>query len=104
MNAFATATATPASGPIGPVRQTLFGRFMLPDMSEHACQVQGISIDGATFDPAQVPAGLSIVAYLEEVGRIEASSGDAVPGGFKVVFSLTGSPRPLRNAPPLAVQ
>ncbi len=94
MNAYATATATPAAGPIGPVRQTLFGRFMLPDMSEHACQVQGISLDGASFlTSAQVPAGLAIVAYLEEVGRIEATSGDAVPGGFQVVFSLTGARR-----------
>lgn len=94
MNAFATATATPSGGPIGPVRQTLFGRFMLPDMSEHACQVQGISIDGATFlTSAQVPPGLAIVAYLEEVGRIEATSAEAVVGGFNVTFALTGARR-----------
>lgn len=94
MNAFATATATPAGGPIGPVRQTLFGRFMLPDMSEHACQVQGISIDGATFlTSAQVAPGLAIVAYLEEVGRIEATSAESVVGGFNVTFALTGARR-----------
>jgi hypothetical protein len=94
VNALATATATPASGPIGPVRQTLFGRFMLPDMSEHACQVQGISLDGATFlTTAQVPPGLAIVAYLEEVGRIEATSAEAVHGGFNVTFALTGARR-----------
>lgn len=94
MNAFATATAPPARGPIGPVRQTLFGRFMLPDMSEHACQVQGISIDGATFlTSALVPPGLAIVAYLEEVGRIEATSAESVPGGFNVTFALTGARR-----------
>jgi hypothetical protein len=94
VNASATATATPAAGPIGPIRQTLFGRFMLPDMSEHACQVQGISIDGAIFvTTAQVPPGLAIVAYLEEVGRIEATSAEAVPGGFRVTFALTGARR-----------
>lgn len=76
------------------VLQTLFGRFMLPDMSEHSCQVQGISIDGAVFITNSVPpAGQPIVAYLEEVGRIEATSAEAVPGGFRVSFSLTGARR-----------
>ena len=35
--------------------------------------------------------GLAIVAYLEEVGRVEAISGSPVNGGFSVFFSLTGS-------------
>ena len=78
----------------GAVKQALFGRFMLPDMSEHACQVQGITIDGATFLTNEpVSAGLSLVAYLEEVGRIEATSAESVPGGFRVTFSLTGARR-----------
>lgn len=74
--------------------QTLFGRFMLPDMSEHACQVNGISIDGATFITSHVPpTGQTIVAYLEEAGRIEATSAEPVDGGFRVTFSLTGARR-----------
>jgi len=78
----------------GTVRQVLFGRFMLPDQSEHSCQVQGISLDGAVFLTETVPpAGQSIVAYLEEVGRIEATSADPVDGGFRVTFSLTGARR-----------
>lgn len=76
------------------VRQTLFGRFMLPDMSEHSCQVQGISLDGATFLTATVPpTGAAIVAYLEEVGRVEATAAEPVPGGFNVTFALTGARR-----------
>lgn len=65
---------------------------MLPDMSEHPCQVNSISIDGATFITSHVPPpGLAVVAYLEEVGRIEATSAEPTPGGFKVTFSLTGA-------------
>jgi len=76
------------------LHHTLFGRFMLPDMSEHPCQVNDISIDGAVFLSSHVPLpGQSLVAYLEEVGRIEATSGASVVGGFDVTFSLTGSRR-----------
>ena len=75
-----------------PVSQTLFGRYMLPDMSEHPCQVTDISIAGATFITQTPPApGLSLVAYLEELGRIEAMSGEAIPGGFRITFAVKGS-------------
>ncbi len=94
MSATAIVQAPAGQTPAEPVEQTLFGRFMLPDTSEHPCQVHGISIDGAVFITAHVPSvGQTIVAYLEELGRIEATSADPVPGGFKVVFSLTGARR-----------
>jgi len=90
----AEAIASPGASSPGPVQQTLFGRFMLPDMSEHPCQVQDITIDGANFITSHVPpAGLPIVAYLEEVGRIEAMSAERIDGGFKVTFALTGARR-----------
>lgn len=70
----------------------IFGRFMLPDMSEHACQVADLTTTGASFLTQDVPEkGLAIVAYLEEVGRVEAISGLPINGGFSVFFSLTGS-------------
>ena len=94
MNATAQAFDTPGAARSGSVKQTLFGRFMLPDMSEHACQVNSITLDGATFlTTSPVPPGLSIVAYLEEVGRIEATSANPVDGGFEVTFNLTGARR-----------
>lgn len=94
MTANAQAIEPSGSTASGPVQQTLFGRFMLPDMSEHPCQVQGISLDGATFLTSHdTPKGLTIVAYLEEVGRIEATTGDPVEGGFQVTFALTGARR-----------
>lgn len=94
MSATAPVQAPVGQPPVGPVEQALFGRFMLPDTSEHPCQVQGISIDGATFITGQTPPiGQTIVAYLEELGRIEATSAEPVDGGFRVTFSLTGARR-----------
>ena len=90
MNALARdmAPSTVSSG-IGGV---VFGRFMLPDMTEHACQVLDMTAQGATFVTADAPPeGQAIVAYLEDLGRIEALSGPAVPGGFQVLFSYTGA-------------
>lgn len=94
MSAFAQTYAPADGSAVGTVKQTLFGRFMLPDMSEHACQVVGISLDGASFvTSVPVPPGLPIVAYLEEVGRIEATSAESTAGGFNVTFALTGARR-----------
>lgn len=70
----------------------IFGRFMLPDMTEHPCQVSDITLQGATFSSAKVPlVGQAIVAYLEEIGRIEAISGEPVQGGFAIHFTLKGA-------------
>lgn len=94
MNATAQDPESAGEAYSGPIQQSLFGRFMLPDMSEHPCQVHGISLDGATFLTTQIaPPGVPIVAYLEEVGRIEATSSTPVNGGFLVTFSLTGARR-----------
>jgi PilZ domain len=70
----------------------IFGRFMLPDMSEHPCQVVDVTIDGATFMSAKIsPRGQTLVAYLDEIGRVEAISAGPVPGGFRINFSLQGA-------------
>ena len=67
------------------------GRFMLPDLSEHACQVTNLNSHGATFITTSVPpVGQAIVAYLEDVGRVEAITGAAKPGGFEIAFTLKG--------------
>ncbi|MFT3671791.1 PilZ domain-containing protein [Aestuariivirga sp.] len=70
----------------------IFGRFMLPDMTEHACQVLDITQQGAIFITATLPAtNSSIVAYLEELGRVEVIAGEQVAGGFRVRYAATGS-------------
>jgi hypothetical protein len=77
---------------LAPVQQTLFGRFMLPDTSEHACKVSDISAAGATFHSDHVPMrGLPLVAYLEELGRVEVLADDPVEGGFKITFNVKGA-------------
>jgi hypothetical protein len=74
------------------LKGVVFGRFMLPDMSEHACQVIDLSVKGATFITSDVPPlGLAIVAYLEDLGRVEVVSGETVPGGFKITYAATGN-------------
>lgn len=94
MNAMAAAQGQSTAAPLQPIHQALFGRFMLPDMTEHPCQVQAIGLDGANFITATVPPpGQQIVAYLEEVGRVEATSGEPLADGFRVHFSLTGARR-----------
>lgn len=67
---------------------------MMPDMSEHPCEVIHLTVTGATFLTQSVaPAGTSIVAYIEELGRVEAISGDAAEGGFEAIFDISGSRR-----------
>lgn len=69
----------------------IFGRFMLPDMTEHACQVLDINLEGATFVTSTVPpTGANIVAYLEELGRVEVIAGEHLAGGFRVRYAATG--------------
>ena len=69
----------------------VLGRFMLPDLSEHACQVTDLSVEGAIFiTPSVPPQGQLIVAYLEEIGRVEAITGAPTPGGFSITFNLKG--------------
>lgn len=74
--------------------QVLFARYMLPDMSEYPCQVGNLTIDGAVFLTNEAPEpGLQIVAYLDEIGRVEGLSGEPTAGGFTVNFTHTGSRR-----------
>jgi len=69
----------------------LGARFMLPDQSEHPCRVSNLSPEGATFLTHKIPhLGVPIVAYIGELGRIEALAGPATDGGFTITFSLTG--------------
>jgi len=78
-----------ADAPAAPA--VVFGRFMLPDMSEYPCQISELTVDGAVFAANAVPEkNTQIVAYIDEVGRVEGLSGEPVQGGFRVVFSHTG--------------
>ena len=72
----------------------LGGRFMLPDMTEHPCQVMNISDETAQFlTDLDVPSGVQIVAYLDGLGRLEGQVSQPSPGGFTVQFHLTENRR-----------
>lgn len=65
----------------------LFGRLMLPDQSEHPFQISQISPDGATFIcSAEVPADVDILAYIDEIGRVEGTVKSQIDGGITVEF------------------
>jgi PilZ domain len=70
----------------------VFGRFMMPDMTEHACQVTDVTYEGANFVSELRPmVGISVVAYLEDIGRVEAITGDQTSQGFEIKFTATGA-------------
>jgi hypothetical protein len=68
----------------------LFGRFMLPDSTEHPCQVTQLTPEGAVFLTNIIPpVGLGIVVYIDEIGRLEAVTDLSVDGGFAVTFQIS---------------
>lgn len=96
MNASAATAVSPdtRSPQANSGRRVMFGRFMLPDLTEHPCQVANLTVDGAIFLTDLVPGGgQQIVAYIDDIGRVEAITADRVPGGFRVLFSLSGARR-----------
>jgi hypothetical protein len=67
---------------------------MLPDMSEYPCQVDSINVDGVRLLSDQaVEQGIPVIAYLEEIGRIDGILQEAFEGGFYVAFNLSGPRR-----------
>lgn len=72
-------------------RITLAVRFMLPDMSEHACRAASVTAIGAVLLTShEIEPGTPLVAYVDELGRIEAEAGERTLAGIAVTFHLTG--------------
>jgi hypothetical protein len=64
---------------------TLFGRFMREDKQEYPCQVINMSAGGmAILAPMPCREGERIVAYLDNLGRIEGIVSRCFDGGFAV--------------------
>ena len=64
---------------------TVFGRFMREDKQEYPCQVVNMSAGGmAMLAPVTCAAGERIVAYLDNLGRIEGVVVRQFEGGFAV--------------------
>src|SRR5579885_3174461 len=90
VNALPNPIVTPTAD--GAVPGIMFCRYMLPDQSEFTCQVSDITEKGAVFLSSSIPSpGQSIIAYLEDLGRIEGTTGAPRQGGFDVHFSMRGA-------------
>lgn len=63
----------------------VFGRFMREDRQEYPCQVINMSAGGmAVLAPVVCREGERIVAYLDNLGRIEGVVSRSFEGGFAV--------------------
>jgi hypothetical protein len=78
-------------GNAAPMANVIFGRFMMPDHSEHPCQVTDVTEEGATFISGLQPApGITLVAYVEELGRVEVTTTGLRDNGFSVKYTAQG--------------
>ena len=70
----------------------LFGRYMRPDHQEYPCQVG--ELDASKIEilaKHEVEFGEHIVAYLDQIGRIEGVVSSRNETGFTISLSLSGS-------------
>jgi hypothetical protein len=71
------------------VRVRLSGRFMRADRQEFACATIDISPGGVAFaSDAPVLPGERVVAYMNQIGRIEGVVARAFVGGFAIQMKL----------------
>jgi hypothetical protein len=74
------------------VQVDLAGSYMLANGGEHRCQVQDISLEAvALVAPVAGRMGERIIAYLDEIGRIEGTIVRMHSIGF--VMTITATPR-----------
>lgn len=76
------------------VKVTLLGRYMLEDRREFPCQTIDMSPGGlALFAPVKAPIGARIVAYLDEIGRVEGSAVRHLDTGFALSLNVSSMKR-----------
>ncbi len=76
------------------VKVTLLGRYMLEDRREFPCQTIDMSPGGVgLFAPVKAPVGSRIVAYLDDIGRIEGTAVRHLPNGFALQLNMTAAKR-----------
>ena len=72
------------------VRLNLLGRFMRANKQEYPCQLMDISVGGASLlAPCQVEEGEWIVAYIDQIGRVEGRAVRRFDCGFAMAFKAT---------------
>lgn len=74
------------------VKVSLLGRYMLQDRREFPCQVLEMSPgDAVVIAPIAGKVGEKVIAYLDNIGRIEGAIQTQVDGGF--TMDVVASPR-----------
>lgn len=74
------------------VRVSILGRYMLADRREFPCQVLEMSPgDAVVIAPAAGLPGEKVVAYLDQIGRVEGTIVSTIDGGF--AMTITASDR-----------
>jgi PilZ domain len=72
------------------VRVNLLGRFMLANGEEYPCQVINMSAGGAALVTAIVgEPGERVIAYIDEIGRLEGKIVRNFDGGFAIAINAT---------------
>ena len=72
------------------VHLSLLGRFMRQDEREYPCKLCDISIGGASiFSPIEVIMGECIIAYIDQLGRIEGNITRVFEDGFAMDIKAT---------------
>jgi hypothetical protein len=65
------------------VRVRIYGRFMLEDRTEHACQVMDMSPGNVAFRADRVgEPGEKVIAYIDHIGRVEGVVTRTLDDGF----------------------
>ena len=71
------------------VKVVLPGRYMLEDRREYPCQTIDISPGGVAFaGPAKGGVGERVVAYLNQIGRVEGTVSRHFEDGFAIQMKL----------------
>ncbi len=66
------------------------GRFMRSDKAEYPCKLQDVSVGGAAIvTPQAVSLGEHVIAYFDEIGRIDGPVVRLVGGGFAMQIVAT---------------
>ena len=72
------------------VHLNLLGRFMRQDEREYPCKLCDISVGGASiYSPIEVVLGERIIAYIDQLGRIEGNITRVFEDGFAMDIKST---------------
>ncbi len=72
------------------VKVALLGRYMLEDRREFPCQTIDMSPGGvALFAPVKAPVGARVVAYVDDIGRVEGLTARHFDTGFALALNVS---------------